>query len=102
MRTYKGADADSDHYLVYAKFKLRLATKWNLEKKKPTIKYDIQKLNDAEINDNYVEKIDHKLQNIDTNQMNYSTETDTMWNRTKEAVVNSETEVVRNETKRKL
>lgn len=94
VRTYRGADADSDHYLVYAKFNLRLATKWNLKKKKPTVKYDIQKLNDIEINDNYVEKIAHKLQNININQISYSTETDTIWNRTKEAVVNSATEIL--------
>lgn len=84
----------SDHYLVYAKFNLRLSTKWNLQKKKPTVKYNIQKLNDIEINDKYVEKITHELQNIDINQISYSTETDTIWNRTKEAVVNSATEIL--------
>ena len=67
VRTYRGADADSDHYLAYAKFNLRLATKWNLEKRKPTIKYDIQKLNDIEINHNYIERIVHELQNTNIN-----------------------------------
>jgi hypothetical protein len=94
VRTYRGADADSDHYLVYAKFNLRLATKWNLEKRKPTIKYDIQKLNDIEINHNYIERITHELQNTNMNQISHTTEIDTIWNRTKEAVVNSATEVL--------
>lgn len=47
-------------------------------KKKPTVKYDMQKLNDMEINVNYVEKITHELQNININQISYSTETDTI------------------------
>ncbi|KAE9537576.1 hypothetical protein AGLY_006599 [Aphis glycines] len=94
VRTNRGADADSDHYLVYAKFNLRLATKWNLEKRKPTIKYDIQKLNDIEINHNYIERITHELQNTNINQISHSTEIDTIWNRTKEAVVNSATEIL--------
>jgi len=58
-----------------------LATKWNLEKRKPTIKYDIQKLND-------IEKIAHELQNNNINQISHSTEIETIWNRTKGAVVN--------------
>jgi len=41
---YREADADSDHYLVYAKFNLTLATKWNLEKKEPTIKVVLTKI----------------------------------------------------------
>jgi hypothetical protein len=63
-------------------------------KKKLKIKFDTQKLNDTEINYNYVEKIAHKLQNININQISYSTETDTIWNRTKEAVINSTTEIL--------
>jgi len=93
VRRYGGSDADSDYYLVYAKFNLRLSAKWNQEKKKPTVNYKIQKLNDIIISDNYVEKIVHELQNIDKNQTSESTETDIIWNRTKEAVVNSATEI---------
>lgn len=33
VRTYKGADRDSDHYLVVAKFSLELSTKWNRHQK---------------------------------------------------------------------
>lgn len=39
VRTYRGADVDSDHYLIYAKFNLRLSTKWNRVKKKLVVKY---------------------------------------------------------------
>lgn len=52
---YRGADADSDYYLVYAKFNLRLSAKWILIKMKPTVKYNIQKLNDIAIVDSSVE-----------------------------------------------
>lgn len=33
VRMYRGTDADSDHYLVYARFNSRLPTRWNLGKK---------------------------------------------------------------------
>jgi len=79
---------------VYAKFNLRLATKWNLEKRKPTIMYDKQKLNDIEINHNDNERIAHELQNTNINQINHRTETDTIWNRIREAVVNSAMEIL--------
>lgn len=34
VKTYRGANADSDPYLVYVKFNMILSTKWNLVRKK--------------------------------------------------------------------
>jgi len=33
MRTYRGADGNSDHYLVVAKFSLKLSAKWKRHKR---------------------------------------------------------------------
>ncbi|KAF0756351.1 Uncharacterized protein FWK35_00009221 [Aphis craccivora] len=56
--------------------------------------YDKQKLNDIEINHNDNERIAHELQNTNINQINHRTETDTIWNRIREAVVNSAMEIL--------
>jgi len=60
-------------------------------KKKSAVKYNIQKLNDVAVG---VKKIAHELQNIDINQTSDSTEIEMVWNRTKEAMINSETEML--------
>jgi len=46
-------------------------------KKKTTMKYNVQKLNDIEIS---VEKITNELQNVDKNQISDSTGSNMMWN----------------------
>lgn len=64
-------------------------------KKETYKKYNI----DIAISDNYVEKIVYELRNTDINQISYSTENNTIWNRTKQAVVNSATKILGMEPK---
>jgi len=74
-------------------------------KKKPTVKYNIQKLNDVGLGYSNVKKIARELQNIDLNQTSDSIKSEMVWNRTKEAVVSSITGVFRmepNENKKNL
>jgi len=53
LRSYRGADSDSDHYLVIAKLSLRLSEKRRTTKIKPSIKYSIEKLRDKQIHEYY-------------------------------------------------
>jgi len=62
------------------------------------VKYNIQKLSDARIRDSYV-KIAQELKGNDINQISDSTEVDKIWNKTKEAVFNSATEILGMEPK---
>jgi len=48
VRSYRGADADSDHYLVITKLKIRLSDRWKKVKNKEFVKYYIEKLSDRE------------------------------------------------------
>jgi hypothetical protein len=51
VRTYRGSDGDSDHYLVVAKFSLKLSAKWKRhQQKNKKAKLDSDKIkSDAEI-----------------------------------------------------
>lgn len=43
VKSYRGADVDSDHYLVIGVFKSKMTAKWNNERKsKTTRKFDIE------------------------------------------------------------
>jgi len=87
VRTFRGADADSDHYLLFAQFNLRLSTKWNMVKKSAREKYNIQRLEDSEVQKRFVEMIQ---ENIQINQPKKETQTiDSLWCNLKEAVTNS-------------
>jgi len=44
LRTFRGANADSDHYLLYVKFNLKLSVKWNMTTRKTKERYNVQKL----------------------------------------------------------
>lgn len=61
-------------------------------KKKPLVKYNIQKLNDVIIGDSYIKKIAQTLKNFDLNRVNESTEV--IWNKTKETMINSAIEIL--------
>lgn len=75
VRTYRGADSDSIHYLLFAQFNLRLFTKWNLLKKITREKYNIQKLEDPEVLKRFVQRLQN---NIQTNQSKKIKETQTI------------------------
>lgn len=51
VRSYR--DADSDHYLVIARFSLRLSEKRRTTNIKSSIKYSIEKLRDEQIHEYY-------------------------------------------------
>ena len=57
-RTRPGVDCDSDHILVTANLRLKAFKK---EKGKPTLKYDVDKLDDPEIDGQYIIETDNRF-----------------------------------------
>lgn len=87
VRTCRGVDADSDHYILFAQFNLRLSTKWNMVKKSTREKYNIQRLDMFEVQKRFVKMIQ---ENIQLEQPEKEKQTiDSLWCNLKEAVTNS-------------
>jgi arginyl-tRNA--protein-N-Asp/Glu arginylyltransferase len=90
VRTFRGADVDSDHYLLFAQFNHRLSTKWNMVKKSTREKYNIQRLENSEVQKRFVKMIQENIQIKPTEE---ETQTiDSLWCNLKEAVTNSDRE----------
>jgi hypothetical protein len=53
VRSYRGADANTDHYLIIAHFKIRLSSKWKRSPKMNNSKIIFEKLRDREIAKQY-------------------------------------------------
>ncbi|XP_008184296.1 craniofacial development protein 2-like [Acyrthosiphon pisum] len=62
VRSYRGADADTDHYLVISDFKVKLSARWSNAKPKGIEKIDVDRLKNEETRKRYEEKIDNKQQ----------------------------------------
>lgn len=86
IRSYRGADADSDHYLVIAKLKLRLSERWKKVKSKESVKYCIEKLSEREVLEEYICKAQQELQK---SSRDAERDVERMWDRIRTAVVNS-------------
>jgi len=62
VRTHRGVNADLDRYLLFAQFNLRLFTKWNIEKKLSREMYNIQRLEDPEVQKRFVIRVQESIQ----------------------------------------
>ena len=49
VRSFRGADCDTDHYLVVAKVRERLAVRKQIAKKSDGVRFNLRKLNDLEV-----------------------------------------------------
>jgi hypothetical protein len=71
VRSFRGADCDSDHYLIVAKVMERLAVSKRLVKKMDVERFNLQQLNEDEVKEQYQVTIKNKfaaLENVDDNR----------------------------------
>jgi hypothetical protein len=53
VRSFRGADCDSDHYLVVAKVRERLAVSKQMVKKMDVERFNLKQLNEEEVKEQY-------------------------------------------------
>ena len=70
VRTYRGANVDSDHFLVLAKLRYRISRYYVRKHLRNSTRYDIEKLKDPKIKNEYVEALSAGLTNIPEREKN--------------------------------
>jgi len=100
VRSYRGADSDSDQYLLITQFKLKLSCRWR-RKNTETKRFDIGKLKNKEV----VKKYEHLIQNklAQNTGIHGENEVEKQWSRVTQAIKEYATDVVgwTEKTKRK-
>jgi len=98
VRSYRSADADTDHYLIIAHFRIKLSSKWKRSSKTNKSKFNVEMLRDQEIAKQY-EKLVQK--EIGKNSGKNSTEDiENQWNRTRQIITDCASVVIGNAPKR--
>lgn len=99
VRSYRGADADTDHYLVISDFKVKLSARWSSDKPKGTEKIDVDRLKNEETCKRYEEKIEEKLKCVDNCK---EEQIDEKWKRLKDTVIQIAESVVQTKQRKKI
>ena len=69
VRSFRGADCDTDHYVVVAKVRERLAVRIHAAQKSDGLRFNLRKLNDLEVRKQYQIEITNRfatLENVRT------------------------------------
>ncbi|KAL4083660.1 hypothetical protein QTP88_028976 [Uroleucon formosanum] len=90
IRTYRGADADSDHYLVMAKFMTRLSVHWRENKGKLSEKFCTEKFAEEHISNEFAHTTHHEMLRLNNeNNENNNENVEHIWKKIKTTVINS-------------
>jgi len=93
VRTYRGTDANSDHYLVIARFMTRLSVHWREKKGKPSEKYCTEKFAEEHVSNEFAHTTHHEMLRLNklTNENNENNEENVehIWKKIKTTVINS-------------
>ncbi|XP_015371362.1 PREDICTED: craniofacial development protein 2-like [Diuraphis noxia] len=96
IRSYRGADCDTDHFLVVAKFEIKLQSRKQLEKRNSR-KINLEMLKDEEIQQKYSKSIGEYIKGIELNDI------DEDWDKVSKAIKQIAVEnigMIRNEKKK--
>ncbi|XP_072399500.1 uncharacterized protein [Diabrotica undecimpunctata] len=77
-RNYRGANIDSDHYLIAGRIRERISNARNDKTKPKIIKYNVDKLKCPEVERNFQICLDHKISEHPRSEV-YPTELNTNW-----------------------
>jgi endonuclease/exonuclease/phosphatase family metal-dependent hydrolase len=86
IRTYRGANSDSDHFLVGARLKIAIITRNRIENRK---RWNTDKLNETDVQCHYQQEVQQKLQGKPP-----SNDTEEKWTHIKEAIITSAQNVI--------
>lgn len=87
LRSYRCADADTDHYLLIAQFKIRLSLRWKRSSKNNNSRLNVERLRDQEIARHYEKLIWNELKN--NKVQNTVEDIDNQWSRIKQIIIDS-------------
>ena len=88
VRSYRGADVASDHYLVMMRIKIKLKTRDNANSRKKQSAYNVIKLKDKEVHSRYNIELQNRFEALE-----WATDIEDEWETIKE-VINHTAETV--------
>jgi hypothetical protein len=89
VRSFRGADCDTDHYLVIAKFRERLAVGKQAAQRLDRQRFNLSKLNDLEVRKQYQIDITNRFATLEN--LNEDEDVNRTWENIKENSSNNPT-----------